>query len=345
MKKIVAIIGARPQFIKHAPLEIALKEEFEVISVHTGQHYDANMSQIFFDELKMSVPAYKLEVGSHSHGKQTALMLQEIERILKLESPDALMVYGDTNSTLAGALAAAKIHIPIIHVEAGLRSFNKKMPEEINRILTDHVSSLLFASTESAVQNLKNENITEGVYHVGDVMQDSVILAQKFASCDIDNDFILMTIHRPYNTDDKNRLHLILSKINALNKLIIFPIHPRTKNLMINFGLDESTYSNIKFIEPQAYFKNIGLLMKADCLITDSGGMQKEAYILQTKCITIRYETEWVETLENGWNTLVFDNFDRLGSILDHPQGNYINGIYGDGSSAYLMSKIISDKI
>lgn len=341
MNKIVVVIGARPQFIKHAPVEIVLKNAFQVVSVHTGQHYDTNMSDVFFKELGMTEPAYKLNVGSHTHGKQTAMMLESIEEILEQEMPDGVLIYGDTNSTLAAALAASKMHIPVIHVEAGLRSFNKKMPEEVNRILTDHVSKILFAPTQPAVDNLRAENINEGVYMVGDVMADAVLLAHKYAKKEIDGEYILMTIHRPYNTDNKERLSEILMVINNIGKKVIFPIHPRTSNLMNKFGLDKCNFHNIDFIEPQSYFSNIGLLKHAICLITDSGGMQKEAYMVKTQCITIRSETEWVETLENGWNTLVFHDLDRVQEILKKSPGEYNHGLYGEGDASTRIVKTL----
>lgn len=346
MRKIICIIGARPQFIKHAPVELALSKFFQVVSIHTGQHYDEKMSAIFFDELKMQKPAYHLSIGSHSHGKQTGMMLEEIEKIILLEKPEGVLVYGDTNSTLAGALAASKLHIPIIHIEAGLRSFNREMPEEINRLLTDHLSSFLFLPTKNSISNLNNEGIKDNIYVVGDVMSDTVKIAQKFTSTPIYNSpYLLITIHRPYNTDDIERLKLILSALDKQKYKCVFPIHPRTRNMMSNNNIEMTNYNNIIFLEPQSYFELINLQKNAQCIITDSGGIQKEAYMLKVKCITIRKETEWVETLGNGWNTLVFENLDEISSLIDEKPGDYNPNIYGDGKASERIADILNEQI
>ncbi|MCP4521854.1 MAG: UDP-N-acetylglucosamine 2-epimerase (non-hydrolyzing) [Cytophagales bacterium] len=341
MKKIISVIGARPQFIKHAPIEFAFKEKVNSITIHTGQHYDKRMSQVFFDELDMSPPHYQLSVGSSSHGEQTGKMMIEIEKIVNEEKPDALLVYGDTNSTLAGAIVASKLHIPIIHVEAGLRSFNKKMPEEVNRIMTDHISDLLFAPTDPAIENLQNEGITKNVYKTGDVMCDMVRIAQERMNDEPSSQFILTTIHRPYNTDDKERIFTILSQLNSLGIPVKFPIHPRTKNRLKEFGIDTSQFENVEFLEPQSYFDMMELLHHAKCLVTDSGGMQKEAYIAEKKCVTVRSETEWLGTLKNGWNTLIFDNLDELAEVIQQPVGEYTPNIYGTGQAAQEITDII----
>ena len=341
-KSIAVIIGARPQFIKHAALENILKQYFNVFSIHTGQHYDEKMSSIFFEQMKINKPKYVLKNGYRLHGVMTGKMLVEIEEILIIEKPDAVIVYGDTNTTLAGALAASKIHIPIFHVESGLRSFNKKMPEEINRVVTDHLSSLLFVPTISAIENLKNEGITEGVYQVGDIMYDSLQLALDFIGKDIkQEDAVLLTIHRPYNTDDIERLVLILDQLNKLKKKVIFPVHPRTKNILSENGISIDNYKNINFIDPVSYFDLIKLLIKSSCIITDSGGVQKEAYMLRRKCITLRSETEWTETLVNGWNTLVFENLEILNDIIDYEPGEYVSNIYGYGDTSIQITKCI----
>jgi len=346
MKKIICVVGARPQFIKHAPVEIAISKYFDVISVHTGQHYDKKMSDIFFNELKMQKPAYFLSVGSHSHGKQTAMMLEKIEEILIKEKPAAMLVYGDTNSTLAGAIAASKLHIPVIHVEAGLRSFNKHMPEEVNRILTDHVSDFLFLPTDASIPNLKTEGITENVYVVGDVMSDAVNIAKKMITGKTaEEPYLLITIHRPYNTDDIERLKLILDTLNQQKYKCVFPVHPRTKNTMAQNSLKEEDYSNIQFLAPQSYFELINLQKHAKCVITDSGGIQKEAYMLKVKCITIRTETEWTETLNNGWNNLVFDDLSEISKLLEQEPGEYKPNIYGDGKASEKIAKILSENI
>lgn len=343
MKKICIIIGARPQFIKHAPVELALRKSFHLVTIHTGQHYDTKMSEVFFKELNIATPNYLLNAGSSSHGKQTAIMLVRIEEILFNEKPDYVLVYGDTNSTLAGALAAKKLNIKVIHIEAGLRSFNKSMPEEINRILTDNLSDILFAPTKVSVNNLHNEGIKNNVFNVGDVMCDSIKLAKSIIGEDVDvKDQILLTIHRPYNTDNLERLLDILHALNKLGKKIIFPIHPRTNNILSDNHINRDNYSNINFVEPVSYFELIKLQVESTCIITDSGGVQKEAYILKRKCITLRSETEWVETLENGWNTLVFDDLGKLNQEVGRIPGVYQDDIYGKGDSSFKIADILN---
>lgn len=336
-KKILFVIGARPQFIKHAPIELAFSNYFDCITVHTGQHYDDNMSQIFFSELKIKKPTYMLSVGSSNHGTQTGSMMIKIEEIVEKEKPDAILVYGDTNSTLAGALVGAKLHIPVIHIEAGLRSFNKKMPEEINRVLTDHVSSLLFVPSSVAVENLKKEGIYKNVEEVGDVMIDMIKIASNRIKIDKQQQrFIYVTIHRPYNTDDNERLKNILHEFNELGEIVKFSIHPRTKNRLKEIRIKESDFQNIQFLPPVSYFENVKNLLSCEILITDSGGMQKEAYALKKQCITIRTETEWIETLEGNWNTLIFDNLAELKTALKTKPNEtlYKEDLYGDGSAA-----------
>ena len=346
MIKIIAIIGARPQFIKHAPIELYFKDKCDFITIHTGQHYDENMSKVFFDELGMSAPTYLLKLGGGSHGEQTGKMLIDIEKILLDEKPDFVLVYGDTNSTLAGALAAAKIHIPVIHIEAGLRSFNKQMPEEINRILTDNVSSILLCPTDQAIENLKSENITKNVFKSGDIMCDMIHIAKKrnlLQKSEDYLDYIYTTIHRPYNTDDLQRLEKVLESLNNLDKKIIFARHPRTKNLMEKHQLFDNKFANIKFIEPVSYFENLNYMYNASAIVTDSGGMQKEAYILEKKCITLRSETEWVETLENNWNALVFNHLESIQEELNKKPFGHNDTIYGNGNAAKEIYDIIDD--
>ena len=343
MKKILFVIGARPQFIKHAPVELAFRESFNIVTIHTGQHYDKNMSQIFFDELSMNKPDYLLETGGYGHGVQTGKMLIEMEPIVIDENPDVILVYGDTNSTLAGALIGAKLHIPVVHVEAGLRSFNKKMPEEINRIMTDHASSVLLVPTQNAIDHLKNEGITDNVYHTGDVMCDLIRLSQdrNLLTAPAQKEYYYATIHRPYNTDDVGRLKSILDVFNELDAAVVFSIHPRTRNKMIKRNLLESDFPNIDFIDPVSYFQNISYQAFSKAVITDSGGMQKEAYLLKKKCITIRTETEWTETLENNWNNLVFENLNDIPKLLQLSPGDHKYNIYGSGRGAYEMRDII----
>lgn len=345
MKKIVAIIGARPQFIKHFPFEQAAKEVFNLKTIHTGQHYDQNMSQVFFEELKMSKPDYMLQVGSRSHGIQTGQMMCEIEKIVLKEAPDAMVVYGDTNSTLAGALVASKLHIPVVHIEAGLRSFNREMPEEINRVLTDHVSELLCVPSELAKNNLSMEGMSNGVYIVGDIMKDLILnytINNLVKAPKIEEDYLYATIHRPYNTDKEERLQYVLENLNTLQQKVIFSIHPRTRNSMKNFGMEESSFGNIIFISPQSYFDNLSYLAYSKRLITDSGGMQKEAYWLKKQCITIRTETEWVETLKNGANVLLFDDLSQLRSASTNiKEETFDEQLYGNGDTAQRIVNLI----
>jgi UDP-GlcNAc3NAcA epimerase len=336
------VIGARPQFIKHAPVSVALKRRFQSLSIHTGQHFDENMSRVFFDELNIDKPDFLLDLGKPvSHGAQTAVMLQQVEEILLKEKPDAVLLYGDTNSTIAGSLAASKLNIFIIHIEAGLRSFNREMPEEINRVVTDHLSSLLFAPTETAVQNLKNEGITKGVHRTGDVMCDSLQMMKPFLEENVSGSYYFTTLHRPYNTDEDERLVRILNVLNQLDKPVVFPIHPRTSNLLKSRGEDLNAFPNIRFIPPVGYKDCLSYQAYCDCVITDSGGIQKEAYMLEKQCITIRKETEWVETLKGGCNTLVFDHPETIKDILSEKNTLHFEKLYGDGNAAEEIAELI----
>lgn len=361
MKKIITIIGARPQFIKAAMVSRALSKEIEEIIVHTGQHYDKNMSEIFFEQLQIPKPKYNLGIGSGSHGKQTGEMLIEIEEVLLKEKPDYVMVYGDTNSTLAGALAASKLLIPIIHVEAGLRSYNMEMPEEQNRVLTDHISSILICPTQTAVDNLKKEGITKNVYLTGDVMCDSVIYYSNLAQEKINlssielipiyekkdvKEWYLTTIHRAENTMDDKNLTNILEVFEKLDKMVIFPVHPRIKS-MVNELYKKNNYKNIYFIEPVDYLTMLYLTKNAHKVVTDSGGLQKECYILDTPCITIRNQTEWVETLKNGYNILSKPEKNELLEKIIDAKICDLNKIhyYGDGHAAERINEIIVKNI
>ncbi len=348
MKKILAIIGARPQFIKHYPFERAANKVFNLKTIHTGQHYDQNMSEVFFEELGMLKPNFMLDVGSGSHGMQTGRMMIDIEKIVIDEKPAAIVVYGDTNSTLAGSLVAAKLHIPLVHIEAGLRSFNKEMPEEVNRVLTDHISDLLLVPSDVAVTNLAKEGIVDNVNIVGDIMKDLALMAisegwisKKFAK----SDYNYITLHRPYNVDEQDRLNTILETLNHLDKKCIFAIHPRTRNAMKVMNMKESNYPNIEFINPQSYFSNLTYLYHSNGLITDSGGMQKEAYWLQKKCITIRMETEWVETCNNNWNTLLFEDLSGVQKALNISADNWDDSLYGSGDAAKKIVDAIQQMI
>jgi UDP-GlcNAc3NAcA epimerase len=316
MAKIISIVGARPQFIKAAPVCRAMRASgsHTEILVHTGQHYDPAMSDVFFKELGIPAPDYHLGVGSGPHGAQTGAMLVAIERVLMDERPDIVLVYGDTNSTLAGVLAAAKLDIPVAHVEAGLRSYNRRMPEEINRVAADHLASLLFCPSSGAAGNLTREGITRGVHVVGDVMADALAESAERAADRSDvlarwglvpGAFLLATIHRAENTDDTSRLRAIVDTFGRISEPIVFPIHPRTRHALAGLGNPHAELPNLKAIEPVGYLDMIMLERSARLILTDSGGIQKEAYWLGVPCLTLRGETEWVETVEAGWNKVV----------------------------------------
>jgi len=344
VKKIIAIIGARPQFIKHFSFEKAAYNKLNLITIHTGQHYDENMSNVFFKQLGMCTPSYILSHGGGSHGEQTGKMLIDVEKIVLSEQPDGIVVYGDTNSTLAGALVAAKLHIPLFHIEAGLRSYNKEMPEEVNRILTDHVSSMLFVTSDVAINNLEKEGIKKNVILVGDIMKDIIkyVVENNKIGEKKYNDYYYTTIHRPYNTDNTKRLVDILSSLNSLRKKVIFSMHPRTRKIIIDNKINLSEFANIITIAPQSYFDNLSYLYHSNGLVTDSGGMQKEAYWLIKKCVTIRTETELVETINLGGNKLFFNDFNEVGIFLESSIECWENSLYGNGKVA---EKIISEII
>ena len=379
MIKIVTIIGARPQIIKAAALSRAIKNNFSSqiteIIVHTGQHYDDNMSQVFFDELEIPLPNYNLNVGSGNHGKQTATMISAIEDVLLIEKPNAIVLYGDTNSTLAGAMAASKIHIPVIHIEAGLRSFNKSMPEEINRIMCDHVSTLLFSPTKTGFDNLIQEGFLSQtnapysidnpkIYHCGDVMYDNSLFFSKISDVKTsiindlklkNNGFILATIHRNNNTDEPIRLNALFKSLNDISinyqLQIVLPLHPRTSNLLdrnLSKDLAEAIRlnSNFKIISPVSFLEMLALEKNCCLVMTDSGGVQKEAFYFEKPCVILRPETEWIELLENG-AALIADadenkikfSFEQLiaKKDLSFPK------LYGDGNAAeFICSEIIN---
>ncbi len=373
MIKIVTIIGARPQIIKAAALSRAIKENFsneikEVI-VHTGQHYDENMSQIFFDELGIPTPHYNLGVGSGNHGAQTSKMIEGIEKILLDEKPDYLVVYGDTNSTLAGAIAASKLHIPIAHIEAGLRSFNKAMPEEINRICCDHCSTLLFSPTATGYDNLIKEGFNPknkkpftidnpGIYHCGDVMYDNSLYFGSTVNSQqptANSHYILCTIHRNNNTDEPERLNSIVRALLRLSKEkeIIIPLHPRTKKLL-DVNLSSETHDefvnnkNIRIIPPASFLEMIRLEKNADLVITDSGGVQKEAYFFKKPCIIIRSETEWKEIVECGAAIIADANEDKIIDAYYHfteKEYHEYPEYFGDGKAAvFICNELINNK-
>ena len=349
--KFLSIVGARPQFVKAAVLSEKLRQCGKEVLVHTGQHYDGNMSQVFFDELGIPNPDIHLGIGGGSHGEQTGRMLIEIEKVLTQENPDWCIVFGDTNSTLAGALAAAKLHVPVAHVEAGLRSFNREMPEEINRTLCDHISDALFCPTQNAADLLNSEGITKGVHVVGDVMADvfkrSLARAEEsstiLARLDLQpKSYILVTIHRPSNTDNLNNLRTLLDILGKLERIVVFPMHPRTRGVVQTEKL--SVPQNVKIIDPVGYFDILKLEVNADVIMTDSGGMQKEAYWAGVRCVTLRRDTEWVETIEAGWNRIVGVNPDLILDAVFHwfPNGTRPD-IYGDGHATEKIAEILLD--
>jgi UDP-N-acetylglucosamine 2-epimerase (non-hydrolysing) len=350
--KIVSIVGARPQFIKCAPVSKELRKEHEEILVHTGQHYDPGMSDIFFEDLQIPQPDYHLEVGSGTHGKQTGAILERLENVLLTEKPQLVIVYGDTNSTLAGALAAAKLHIPVAHIEAGLRSFDRMMPEEINRVVTDHVSDLLLCPTQTAIDNLVKEGIFLGVHLVGDVMVDALMhnadISEKKSHI-IQNlglkkgNYYVATVHRPSNTDDRKNLTEIIEAFRESGKEVIFPVHPRTKKYLGEYGLLDSPSENIQFIDPLSYLDMLQLMKHAKKILTDSGGIQKEAYVLGVPCITMRENTEWIETLIGGWNVLVGADKNRIiaAILADAGKNTDDNTVFGKGDAAEKIAKVL----
>ena len=352
MKKILTIIGARPQFIKCSPVSKQLKNHFKEILVHTGQHYDENMSRFFFDELKIKKPDYNLNVGSSSHASQTANIMIRLEKVVKKNNPDLIIVYGDTNSTLAGSLVGAKLNIPIAHIEAGLRSFNKHMPEELNRICTDHYSEILFCPSKAAVNNLKKEGITKNVFLVGDVMKDAVLqnikridsktIRNKY-NLNTNEEYCFFTLHRQENTDDLKRLSKITKMLQLTELKVIFPIHPRTKKIIKRNSI--KLPKNVFITEPVSYFESLALQKNAQIVITDSGGIQKEACFLGIPCITLRDETEWIETVQKGYNTIVGTNTEKFEIALKKYSKKKkfysSNDLYGDGKAAEKIVKIL----
>lgn len=353
MKKIITIVGARPQFVKAA----TLSRQFSLLGVdekiiHTGQHYDANMSDVFFEEMEIPKPTYNLDIHGVGHGAMTGRMLEGIEEILLNELPDGVLVYGDTNSTLAGALAASKLHIPVVHVEAGLRSFNMQMPEEINRILTDRISDLLLCPTDTAIHNLQREgfnNFNTKIVKNGDVMQDAAIFyaakaeekSNVLKSINLPR-YILATIHRQENTDSPENLQNIITGLNEINRQIpvVVPIHPRTRNILAQLNIAPA----FKLIDPVGYFDMIVLLKNCEMVITDSGGVQKEAFFFGKHCITMREQTEWVELVENGFNTLTGSDAEKIVTAYEQTKqkkSDFSINLYGKGQAAEVAAKEI----
>ncbi|QCI11302.1 UDP-N-acetylglucosamine 2-epimerase (non-hydrolyzing) [Pseudomonas putida] len=351
--KILTIIGARPQFIKASVVSRAIGQKLELdeIIVHTGQHFDANMSDIFFEQLGIPKPDYQLDIHGGSHGQMTGRMLIEIESVMLREAPDRVMVYGDTNSTLAGALAAAKLNIPVAHIEAGLRSYNMRMPEEVNRILTDQVSDVLFCPTEVAIDNLKNEGFSEKsvkILNVGDVMQDSAIFFAQRATAPAESvppsGFVLATLHRAENTDDPVRLASIVQALNEINRKVapvVLPLHPRTRGVVGRLGLKLDAH----VIDPVGYLEMIWLLQRCGLVLTDSGGVQKEAFFFGKACVTMRDQTEWVELITCGANVLVGADSDRIVDAVNRNHGRAIldpDNLYGGGQASSKIAQYLS---
>lgn len=350
MLKIATVVGARPQFIKAAPVSAELRKNAREVLIHTGQHYDRNMSAIFFEQMGIPEPDYNLGVGSGGQGAQTGQMLAKIEEVALDEKPDFMLIYGDTNSTLAGALVAAKLHIPVAHIEAGLRSYDRRMPEEINRIVADQVSDILFCPTQTAVENLAKEGITRGVELVGDVMYDAALhfgaMAEEQSKILEElglkpKEYILATIHRQSNTDDINNLKALLEAFIESGKPIVFPVHPRTRKAIFTAGLEGAlTGTQVNLIDPLGYIDFLRLEKNAAKILTDSGGVQKEAFFFAVPCVTLRDTTEWVETVESGWNVLVHIDKDMLlDKIANFNPAGEPPKLFGDGRAAFYIAQ------
>jgi UDP-GlcNAc3NAcA epimerase len=345
---VLTVVGARPQFVKASVVSRQLRARGEEVLVHTGQHYDAELSDVFFEQLDLPRPDHNLGVGSAPHGRQTARMIEGLEPLVEQVRPDVVLLYGDTNSTLAGAIVAAKRDVLLAHVEAGLRSHDRGMPEEVNRVLTDHAADRLFAPSERAVANLAAEGIETGVHRVGDVMYDALLhtrerLPETPPVDVVDGEYVLATVHRPRNTDDPDRLATIVDALADAPLPVVFPVHPRTGARLDEYGLREPLADEL-LIEPVGYLEFLRLLDGAERVVTDSGGVQKEAFFLDTPCVTLREETEWVETVECGWNVLVGADGRRLRRALDRafvleekPQP------YGDGDAAERIVEVLVD--
>jgi UDP-N-acetylglucosamine 2-epimerase len=348
--KVLTVVGARPQFVKAAAVSGPLRKRAHEVLLHTGQHYDEAMSDAFFRELDIPAPDYELNVGSDSHARQTGRMLVGIEQVIVSERPDRVLLYGDTNSTLAGALAAAKACVPVVHVEAGLRSFNRGMPEEVNRVVTDQLSAVLCCSSQRAADQLRTEGITAGVHVTGDVMRDVLertlprLTESRLAPFGVEpRRYLLLTIHRAHNTDDVQRLVSLIDAIaEAASEPVIFPVHPRTRAVLATLGRKED--ARIRLIDPVAYGDMLALERHARLVLTDSGGVQKEAYWLGVPCVTLRDETEWIETVDAGWNRLVGSRSDAVRQALNGwrlPAGR--PDLYGDGRSAERVADLITN--
>lgn len=351
--EIMTIVGARPQFIKAAVVSRAInshRPDIQEHIVHTGQHYDPNMSDVFFHELSIPRPTHNLGIGGGTHGQNTGRMIEKLEALMIEKRPDYVLVYGDTDSTLAASLAASKLHISVAHVEAGLRSFNRNMPEEINRVLTDHISDLLFAPTESSETNLKNEGISQHkISLVGDVMFDAALFYKDKARCPVlpeglvveGNDFVLCTVHRAENTDDPEKMRSIFRGLEDSGQRVILPIHPRTKLKLQT--MDIKIPSNVSVIHPVGYLEMVWLESMCRCVATDSGGVQKEAYFNNKPCVTLREETEWVELVQSGWNKIAGSDASQIARLINEASSPKDRGnFYGSGDAAKKIVGLVS---
>jgi UDP-N-acetylglucosamine 2-epimerase len=351
--KIISIVGARPEFIQAAPVSRAVRHGHTEVLVHTGQHYDYKMSQTFFDELGIPAPDYNLEVGSGSHGKQTAEMLVRMEEVLLKEKPDLVVVRGDTNSTLAGALAAAKLNLPTAHIEAGERSYDRRMPEEINRLVADVLANVYFCASQTAVKRLAAEGITKNVHWTGDVMLDAMLYNRPIAERNSQilaklnltaGSYALVTIHRAANTDDAHRLNNLVTALNNAPETVVFPVHPRTRAALERAGAEFKPH--VRLIEPLGYFDMVTLEANARLIATDSGGVQREAYFLGKPCLTLRDETEWTETVTAGWNVLTGNDPDHISNLwrtftppAERP------AIFGDGTAGEQIAQTLAASV
>ncbi len=349
--KVITIVGARPQFIKAAAFSRELRQQHQEVLVHTGQHYDPKLSDVFFQELDLPRPDHNLDVGSGSHGRQTGQMLERLESVLADETPDWVVVFGDTNSTLAGALAAAKLRLPLAHVEAGHRSFDRSMPEEVNRIVADHCSDLLFCPSETAIEQLAREGLSERAHLTGDIMYDSLLqhlplIEERSGIIErlglAPGGYALATVHRASNTDDPAALGRILEALAQLDEPVVFPMHPRARLALVSADLE--TAANVQVIEPVGYLEMLALERTARMVLTDSGGVQKESYLLGVPCVTLREETEWPETLIDGWNVLAGSEPQRIleAARRPRPEGEPPQ-LFGDGHAARQMVRLLRD--
>lgn len=352
--KVLTVVGARPQFVKSFPVSRALDPDHEEVLVHTGQHYDRELSEVFFRDLELDEPAHNLGVGSNTHAVQTGEMLQRLDPIVASEDPDAILLYGDTNSTVAGALVGANRDATVVHVEAGLRSGKRSMPEETNRIVTDHVADVLCTPCEAATENLQREGIADRAYQTGDVMYDAIKWAERIAHeessvverLDItDESFVLATVHRPRNTDDPERLAAIVDALRQVPDPVVFPVHPRTEAALRDQGLFDTVWSELLAIDPVGYLDFVRLLEGAERVATDSGGVQKEAFFLETPCVTLREETEWTETVVQGWNRLVgADTAAILDALATPVDASTEAQPYGDGDAAGRIVEVLANE-